>query len=1093
MAGIKDYSTTAANNTTIGSISTAEGMLPSNINNAFRGLAAEIREWYNDSQWVIYGDGDGSFTITYASATSFTVSGVDVTSFYHVGRRVKAIATTPGTIYGTISATTFSTNTTVTVVWDSGSLANEAVTIYVAVLSKTNDSIPESVITNAKVATNAAIAATKIHDGSVSNTEFGYLDGVTSAIQTQLNAKQATITGAATTIVSSDLTASRAAISNSSGKIAVSTVTDTELGYVSGVTSAIQTQLGTKLTASNNLSDVSSTSTARTNLGLAIGTNVQAYDAELQAIAGLTSAADKGIQFTGSGTAAVFDLTTAGKALLDDADASTQRTTLGLGTISTQNANNVAVTGGTITGLTSPSAGSDAATKTYVDNLITGIKTRIICRAASTANVVIASALENGDTLDGVTLVTGDRVLLKNQSTDSQNGIYTVVASGSASRDTEFDVISELAGQLVIIQEGTVNADTIHLCTTDTSATLGSSTITFTKVTPTNSGTVTSIIASTGLTGGTITSSGTIAIDTGVVATLTGSQTLTNKTLTTPVISSISNTGTVTLPTSTDTLVGRATTDTLTNKTLTLPTIDNIKIGYTTTATAAGTTTLTVSSNYKQYFTGSTTQTIVLPVVTTLTLGHTFEIHNNSTGSLTVNSSGSNLVGTIQANTTATCTCILVTGTTAASWDFDVTGFTSALTTTRGGTGLTSIGTSLQVLRTNTGATALEFATISTGTSWQSVQTTGFTATAGYGYPCNTTSAAFTVTLPASPSVGDYIQIVDYAGTFATNNIIIGANSNKIEGVVANKILTTNREAITLVYVDATQGWVSVSASNYGTVSLDPITYSADILVVAGGGSGGQSVGGGGGAGGFRTSTQTLNGGTVYTITVGDGGSGVSGSDSSISGSGLTTITSAGGGVGGNFQGGAGSAGGSGGGGAGTTGSPGGAGGSGNTPSTSPSQGNNGGTGRTGGSPYQGGGGGGATGTGTAASGAGRSSGGAGTASSITGSSVTYAGGGGGGAQPEGNAGLGGSGGGGKGGYNLPTGTSGVNGTTNLGGGGGGARDFGYGNGGKGVVILSMLDAKYSGTTTGSPTVTPNANSTGKTVLTFTGSGSYTA
>ena len=530
--------------------------------------------------------------------------------------------------------------------------------------------------------------------------------------------------------------------------------------------------------------------------------------------------------------------------------------------------------------------------------------------------------------------------------------------------------------------------------------------------------------------------------------------------------------------------------ETLTNKTLTLPTIDNIKIGYTTTATAAGTTTLTVSSNYKQYFTGSTTQTIVLPVTSTLTLGHTFEIHNNSTGSLTVNSSGSNLVGTVQANTTATCTCILVTGTTAASWDFDVTGFTSALATTRGGTGLTAIGSSLQVLRTNSGATGLEFATLQTGTSWQSVKTSGFTAVAGEGYPCNTTSAAFTVTLPASPSVGDTIILVDYAGTFATNNITIGANSNKIEGAVANKLLTTNREAVTLTYVDATQGWVASSGVNYGTTSLESITYSADILVVAGGGSGGQSVGGGGGAGGFRTSTQTLNGGTVYTITVGDGGSGVSGSNSSISGSGLTTITSAGGGAGGNFQGGNGSAGGSGGGGAGTTGAPGGTGAAGNTPSTSPSQGNSGGQGRTGGSPYQGGGGGGATGQGLDGTGSNRSNGGNGTASSITGSSVTYAGGGGGGAQPEGNAGNGGTGGGGKGGYNVPSGTSGVNGTANLGGGGGGARDFGYGNGGKGVVILSMLTSKYSATSTGSPTVTTSGSNT---ILTFTGSGSYTA
>ena len=518
MAGIKDYSTTAANNTTIGSINTAEGMLPSNINNCFRGLGAEIREWYNDSQWVIYGDGDNGFTITYASATSFTVAAVDVTSFYHVGRRVKAIATTPGTIYGTISATTFSTNTTVTVVWDSGSLANEAVVIYVAALSKTNDSIPESVITNAKVAAAAAIDATKIGGGAVSNLEFSYLDGVTSAIQTQINAKQATITGAATTIVSSDLTASRAAISNSSGKIAVSTVTDTELGYVSGVTSAIQTQLGTKLTASNNLSDVSSTSTARTNLGLAIGTNVQAYDAELAAIAGLTSAADKGIQFTGSGTAAVFDLTTAGKALLDDADASTQRTTLGLGTIATQNANSVALTGGTITGLGDPSSSSEAATKNYVDNLVTGLRTRVIARVASTANVAIATALENGDVLDGVTLATGNRVLLKDQSTASQNGLYIVVASGAASRDPEFDIISEVAGQLILVSEGNTHADDLFLCTTDTSATLGSSSISYTQVFPSSGGTVTSVaVADSGsseftVTGSPITSSGTISL-----------------------------------------------------------------------------------------------------------------------------------------------------------------------------------------------------------------------------------------------------------------------------------------------------------------------------------------------------------------------------------------------------------------------------------------------------------------------------------------------------------------------------------------------------------------------------------------------------
>ena len=103
MAGIKDYSTTAANNTTVGSISVAEGMLPSNINNAIRALMKNTRDWFNDAQWIEYGDGDGAFTAAYASATSFTIAGVDVTSIYHAGRRIKLTATTPGTIFGTIA------------------------------------------------------------------------------------------------------------------------------------------------------------------------------------------------------------------------------------------------------------------------------------------------------------------------------------------------------------------------------------------------------------------------------------------------------------------------------------------------------------------------------------------------------------------------------------------------------------------------------------------------------------------------------------------------------------------------------------------------------------------------------------------------------------------------------------------------------------------------------------------------------------------------------------------------------------------------------------------------------------------------------
>ena len=399
-----------------------------------------------------------------------------------------------------------------------------------------------------------------------------------------------------------------------------------------------------------------------------------------------------------------------------------------------------------------------------------------------------------------------------------------------------------------------------------------------------------------------------------------------------------------------------------------------------------------------------------------------------------------------------------------------------------------SDGTNGQVLSTN-GSGVLSFITPSAGISWQSsVKTSGFTAVAGEGYFCNTTSSAFTVTLPASPTAGQQVAVVDYAGTFDTNALTISPNGNKIEGGTSGLQLKGEREGVLLVYIDATQGWLATSGINEGTDALEPITYSVDFLVIAGGGAGGADYGGGGGAGGYRTSTQTVNGGTVITVTVGDGGAGggstgASGSNSSISGSGLTTITSAGGG-GGATPINAGLSGGSGGGGARASG------GAGNTPSTSPSQGNSGGNSADNAPNYGAGGGGGASAVGANGTGTTGGNGGNGTASSITGSSVTRAGGGGGGTYAGGTPGTGGTGGGGNGGaYAQNNGTAG---TANTGGGGGAAgSDNGNGkNGGKGVVILSVPTANYSNTSTGSPTVTTSGSNT---ILQFNGSGSYTA
>jgi hypothetical protein len=388
--------------------------------------------------------------------------------------------------------------------------------------------------------------------------------------------------------------------------------------------------------------------------------------------------------------------------------------------------------------------------------------------------------------------------------------------------------------------------------------------------------------------------------------------------------------------------------------------------------------------------------------------------------------------------------------------------------------------------------------------AWQSVQTTGFTASAGRGYPCNTTSAAFTVTLPASPSVGDTIILLDYAGTFDTNALTINPNGNKIEGGTINLQLTGEREGATLTYIDSTQGWLASSGINEGTDALSPVTYSVDFLVVAGGGGGAFNYAGGGGAGGYRTSTQTVTAGTVITVTVGDGGgvsnsgAGNSGSNSSISGSGLTTITSAGGGGGGSQGSGTGLSGGSGGGAGGDGSGPSPvSGGSGNTPSTSPSQGNNGGSSFPQDQYGPAGGGGGASAAGGNASSKTAGNGGAGTSSSITGSSVTRAGGGGGGvvSQSDSVAGSGGSGGGGAGGGGGSPGSTAVSGTANTGGGGGGGGNHSGSAqpgaaGGKGVVILSLPIANYSNTTTGSPTVTESGSNK---ILVFNGSGSYTA
>ena len=312
--------------------------------------------------------------------------------------------------------------------------------------------------------------------------------------------------------------------------------------------------------------------------------------------------------------------------------------------------------------------------------------------------------------------------------------------------------------------------------------------------------------------------------------------------------------------------------------------------------------------------------------------------------------------------------------------------------------------------------------------NWQTTKkTANFTASSGEGYFCDTAAVgSFTLTLPSSPSAGDIVGLKDYNGNFSTANLIIGRGGSNLDGNAGDKTLNTDNLSLTLVYVDATQGWVPIEegtgfigqapafiAATGGTVTTvctnfkvhtftGPGTFcvscagnalgsnKVSYMVVAGGGEGGSAApsngGGGGGAGGYRESKSPFCSYTAsptastcglavtgaIPITVGAGGAqqpqpaNTAGNDGSNSI--FSTITSAGGG-GGKIDSPAGTPtaagdGGSGGGGAASSCSSSERrnGGTGNTPPVSPSQGNDGGSGGPSGAAAFGGGGGGGAG-----------------------------------------------------------------------------------------------------------------------------------
>lgn len=132
-----------------------------------------------------------------------------------------------------------------------------------------------------------------------------------------------------------------------------------------------------------------------------------------------------------------------------------------------------------ITNLATPTAATDAANKGYVDGVLNGLSWKNAVVAATTTAGTLATNFANASVIDGVTLATGDRILIKNQATASENGIYTVNASGAPTRATDMDTWAEVVNAAVFVQKGTANADVAFVCTSDAGGTLGSTAITF--------------------------------------------------------------------------------------------------------------------------------------------------------------------------------------------------------------------------------------------------------------------------------------------------------------------------------------------------------------------------------------------------------------------------------------------------------------------------------------------------------------------------------------------------------------------------------------------------------------------------------------
>jgi hypothetical protein len=327
-----------------------------------------------------------------------------------------------------------------------------------------NGTIFEAIGLNGVTADAAEI---NILDGAIlSTTELNYVDGVTSGIQAQLDAKSPlnnpTFTGTVTL--------------------------DTGVNIVFEGTTA--NAFETTLTAGDPTADRTITLPDLTTTLVGQDTTDTLTNKTLTSptISGLTLS-DSAIVVEGSTTDAYettlsfVDPTADRTIYVPNADGTLARVENKLHDFAVATAS-VDLNSQKITNLATPTDPTDAANKGYVDAAVVGIDWKASVRVATTAAVTLATAFENGDTLDGVTLATGNRVLVKDQADGSENGIYVVNASGAPTRASDADTSAEVTASFaVFVEEGTVNADSAWTLTNNGTVTIGTTVLVFTQFT----------------------------------------------------------------------------------------------------------------------------------------------------------------------------------------------------------------------------------------------------------------------------------------------------------------------------------------------------------------------------------------------------------------------------------------------------------------------------------------------------------------------------------------------------------------------------------------------------------------------------------